>query len=395
MSTRTIAISDENCVERPGPGLAPTAFRMWRAGENPDDGGVSYFTPRSAEKLMAEQEARGRVYAFDFNHLSIVGGAGDVRSAGAAGWHELEVRTDSDGNPEMWCVNIEWCADAKEGLEADPPHWRFFSPAFDLDPYGEIVSYTNCALCINPLTHGLPALAAHTVRRIAAASKGTLPMDLKAALAVIDALLEKLDGEAKEQLQLLRDFISSMIEASEGSTEDSSSEGEGDPELASAGGEEDEDKLKAKRAASSGGDDELRSVLASALARIEELEKGTKGDRMQRLLAKHPTLSATSKKLLSALPIAAAEKLIEEMAKKPVPTMAKRNASPAVGGQTGAGGPKSPPTAVESAVDKALGLRPENLSPSGFSFDPTTNTHVFNALTPREARRLAAAKEKS
>jgi hypothetical protein len=147
-------------VERPAPGAAPTAFRIWAAGTNDSDEGPVYFTRRSAKLLLAEQAARDRLYPSDFDHLSLL--ANRPPSAGrASGWHTLEIRTDENGEPELWAVGIDWCPDAREGLEVDPPQWRYFSPAFDTDEHGEIVSYVNFALCINPKSHGLPALAAH------------------------------------------------------------------------------------------------------------------------------------------------------------------------------------------------------------------------------------------
>lgn len=155
------ALASEMLVERPAPGAAPTAFRIWAAGENVADDGPIFFTPRSAQLLMSQQTARARLYSIDFDHLSLQKDRPPTAGR-ASGWHSLAVRNDAMGQPELWAVGVEWCADAKVGLEQDPPLWRFFSPAFDVDANGEVVSYTNLALCINPMTHGLPELAAKT-----------------------------------------------------------------------------------------------------------------------------------------------------------------------------------------------------------------------------------------
>lgn len=146
-------------VERPAPGAAPTAFRLWKHGPNECDGKTVVFSERSAEALMAEQTARGRLYSFDFDHRSVLPDS-SPEAGKAAGWHVLDVRTDEAGKPELWTVSCDWTAEARKGLEADPPEWRYFSPCYEADPKTrEVVSYVNCALTNNPLTRGLPALA--------------------------------------------------------------------------------------------------------------------------------------------------------------------------------------------------------------------------------------------
>lgn len=145
-------------VERPAPGKAPTAFRIWAHGPNVCDGKTTVFTERSAESLLAEQTSRGRLYGFDYDHRSMLP---DVSpDAGkAAGWHVLEVR-EYDGKPELWARDCDWTEEARAGLESTPPEWRYFSPCYEADPATrEVLSYVNCALTNSPLTHGLPALA--------------------------------------------------------------------------------------------------------------------------------------------------------------------------------------------------------------------------------------------
>jgi Mu-like prophage I protein len=148
---------DDPLVERPAPGAAPTAFRIWAAGPNWADDGEILFTRRSADLLMAEQEARGRLYPSDFDHKSVLPGSG-ATDGRASGWHRLGIRLDAQGEPELWAEGLDWCDDARAGLEATPPLWRYFSPAFK-EADGEVVSYINFALTINPATHRLPALA--------------------------------------------------------------------------------------------------------------------------------------------------------------------------------------------------------------------------------------------
>lgn len=151
----TYTEATEDAVERPGLDQAPTAWRIWRAGENVADDGSVYFTSDSAKALLEEQDARQRRYAIDFDHLSLTSDR-PAEAGRAAGWHSLEVR-----GGELWAVQVEWCTDAKAGLEEKPPRWKYFSPAFNVNEKGEVVGYINCALCVNPMSRGIPALAAH------------------------------------------------------------------------------------------------------------------------------------------------------------------------------------------------------------------------------------------
>lgn len=157
-------------VERPAPGKAPSAFRVWAYGPNEYDGKTVVFSERSAEALIAEQAARGRLYSFDFDHRSLMP---DVSPAAgkAAGWHTLEVR-EHEGKPELWAASCDWTAEARTGIEVEPPNapeWRYFSPCYEVDPETrEAVSYVNCALTNNPLTYGIPALASEAGARVGA-----------------------------------------------------------------------------------------------------------------------------------------------------------------------------------------------------------------------------------
>lgn len=151
-------------VERVSFGRAPTAFRIWAFGKNVCDAGDVVFSERSAKTLIDEQTSRGRLYSFDFDHRSLLQG-GAPEGGRAAGWHRLEVRRDQNGNPELWAVECAWTEEARAGIESDPPVWRYFSPAYSVAPgTREVLSYTNCALTNNPLTHGIPALASATGR---------------------------------------------------------------------------------------------------------------------------------------------------------------------------------------------------------------------------------------
>lgn len=151
--------SSRPLVERPEPGKAPTAFRIWAHGRNEADGDVCVFSERSAKMLLDEQAARGRLYCFDYDHRSVMPDV-SPEAGKAAGWHVLDVRPDENGKPELWASACDWTPAARAGLEVAPPEWRYFSPCFFAEKESrEVVSYVNMALTNNPLTHQLPALA--------------------------------------------------------------------------------------------------------------------------------------------------------------------------------------------------------------------------------------------
>lgn len=194
-----IAIASE-LVERDADGV-PIAFRIWTAGVNASDDGDVLFSAKSAKALLAEQDARGRDYSIDVDHLSLSPVAPPA-SRGAVGWHRLAVREGASGEPELWAVDVRWSALARDGLTSDPPTWKYFSPAFRTGKGGEVTSYINLALCINPLTHQLPALAA----RVATATDEGDPIMKRAALLAALASLAASAGEDPEKQKAAADL---------------------------------------------------------------------------------------------------------------------------------------------------------------------------------------------
>lgn len=143
-----------------GPDGAPIAFRIWKNGANATDMGVHKFTKRSAEELMASQAMRGNEFSIDVDHLSLSESA-PPESRKAVGWMKLAVRPDG-----LWAVDVRWTAAVVAGLTADPPEWRYFSPAYNTDSKtNEIVQYLNTALTNNPRTWNVTALAAQSPQK--------------------------------------------------------------------------------------------------------------------------------------------------------------------------------------------------------------------------------------
>ena len=185
---------EDRTVERPSPGAAPSAFRIWEAGVNVTDDGPTVFSRQSAQLLMDEQAERGNLSSIDFDHLSLRTDR-PAEAGRAAGWCTLGVRADERGEPELWAENVEWCADVKAGLEEQPPRWRYFSPACDVNvDTREVISYLNTALCINPKTHNNNMLATRASRKEEAMTKAQ-----RDTLAVLNAMKASMssDGEHK------------------------------------------------------------------------------------------------------------------------------------------------------------------------------------------------------
>lgn len=199
-------LSTEDGVERPGPGLAPTAFRIWRAGKNMTDKGPVYVTPDAIEAVLESQAARGNRYSIDLNHGSL-----DLKAHPAAqvaiGYHRLEKR-ESDTGPELWACDSEWGDFARAQLESKPPGLRYFSPAYDLvtDPesprYRELVRYLNLALTPNPATWNTTALATANAERTMEEEEKTNPgLDMSAIVAQLHkAATETKDEEERAKL---------------------------------------------------------------------------------------------------------------------------------------------------------------------------------------------------
>lgn len=335
--------STDSRVERPAPGQAPTAFRVWQAGENTADDGSIFFTKESAEKLMAEQDARGRIYSIDFDHLSLLSDR-PAESGRAAGWHTLEVR-DGEGGPELWAINIEWCADVKSGLEEVPPRWRFFSPAFGVNADGVVTTYVNFALCINPLTHKLPSLSART--------SGELTMDkLEAAKAyALMASADASEDDKKAAAKMLAEYFG------EEETKDDKKEEPAEEKKEAADGCEDEKKsepVEEKKEAAEGDDEEkmeakavnaMATDLVKANKRIEALE-------IEGLLRERADLAESLKRWCATQ----TPDVVKGFLKANPRMSAKRNETPIQGPGTGAYQQLPAGDPQRETIEKAFGV---------------------------------------
>lgn len=370
----TIAVDDGSLVERNAPGEAPTAFRIWAAGANEIDGGSVKFTPKSAAALMAEQDARGRLYAFDFDHLSLLPDR-PAESGRAAGWHRLAVRDGNDG-PELWAVEIDWCADAKAGLEAQPPHWRYFSPAFRTKD-DEVTSYINCALCINPLTHQLPSLASES------AAKGTTMKEkMLAALATL-ANADASDEDKKAAQKMLGDYLEATKEEppKEKTAEGGGEEPPKKPEEKT--GEEPPPKKPEEKTETTAVITKIEERLAAYDGLVKRVAAQDAAERTK-LLAARPDLTDGMRKELSSKPLEEVTRMLSFIPAPSAPV--NKRTTQGAGDKDGNGASGGLEGAELAEYNKLAGKR-----------EPVTKTHErledgslrMNAITPGDWNRLS------
>lgn len=276
----------EEGVDRPAPGMAPTAFRIWKAGLNITDKGNAIFSAQSAELLMAEQSMRGNLYSIDVDHLSLSEKA-PPESRKAAGWHKLEIRQSNEG-PELWATECEWVDFAKSGLEKDPPEWRYFSPAFDVSTKtNEVISYLNTALTNNPATWSVTALASRGAEQVVA-------MTRKEMVAALEHMAngEGVDGKS------VATAILAMIKSGEIPKDEDA------PEHKEPDGDEPKEEPKEASEDPSGepdGDEEETTRLAaSADVRVIRLLESIESERKAERVAREKEKIETERKTLVA-----------------------------------------------------------------------------------------------
>jgi hypothetical protein len=290
-------LGQESGVERAGPGSAPTAFRIWKAGLTRTDKGDSIFNEAAAERLMADQAARGNLYSIDVDHMSLSETAPPEYHK-AVGWHRLEVRRDENGDPELWACDVQWVPEIKAGLEKDPPEWRYFSPAYAVHTETrEVTRYANTALTNNPATWRVTALAS-----IAAAGKASMKLSELAA-----ALRAMADGDG-EDAKTAKALCAILDGDKDGGDKEAKKTSEGADDKKDDG--ENKEAKKASEGADDKDEDKETKVAASNIdlvKRVHELEVTIATDKerneIKELLATRPDFSKEVRATLAVSPI--------------------------------------------------------------------------------------------
>lgn len=340
---RRLDVSALDGVERLTEADPPSAFRIWKSGENVTDHGPTRFTERSALLLMAEQLKRGNRYSMDVNHLSLNHDA-PIQNQRAVGFFSIDVREG-----ELWAVDCEWTDLVRAGLVSNPPEWKYFSPAYEIDKEtSEVVSLLNCALTNNPATHHVTALATR-------AEKKAVRMNYEDVCAALESGDEDKKAAAMEAIRAL---FEAQDETEEVKDEEVDSEAKADAELP----EEEETKKDAEEPMAEEKKDSRHVVasqdaaLRSALARISKLEAAAESGERARLIASRD-VSGTLAKSLASLPLATVRNLCAGLPPKPRKDLAAASFVSATRGATQASGTASRlPPAEASALAARMGV---------------------------------------
>lgn len=169
----SLAVRSVSAFDEPAEGsarVAPSEFRLFRAGVNSTAKGDFVFDAESAASVMAAYTARQTPLMGDYEHMSLA--QPPVKAPASITNFVPEVRMDSTGQPELWATQVQWTDTAREHLTAG--EYRLYSPAFMPDGEGVRVAYLiNVALTNLPATYGLEPLVAAS----SATSNEESPMD--------------------------------------------------------------------------------------------------------------------------------------------------------------------------------------------------------------------------
>lgn len=367
-------------VERAEPTGPPTAFRIWKAGDNITDHGPTVFSDRSAKLLMAQQVQRGNRFPIDIDHLSL-DKAAPLESRRAVGWFDVEVR-----NGELWAVNVEWTDVVRSGLTKEPPEWRYHSPAYDQDAEtGEVTSLLNLAITNLPATHAVTALASRVANQPKDHSRMKRADGMKWS-----ALKAAIDGDDEDAKAAAYATIAAAFpddEAEEKDSDDGDAKKDGDDEMKCADDGEDE-KKDAK--ASDDGDEAKKDSVADLVdqavkAALAPFKKAQEANERKSLLATRPDFDAATLKVLAKAPIATVRDAVANLPRRELKTASTESVQATRGEGQGAGEVSRLSPEEKKLLDERMGLRRRA---DGIKH---TGVHVtFGAMTREDAKAYLA-----
>lgn len=374
-------------VERTEIGGPPSAFRIWRAGDNATTHGPTVFTERSAALILQQQSVQQNRFSVDINHLSLDKTA-PLENQRAVGFFSVEVR---DG--ELWAVDCEWTDLVKNGLSKNPPEWKYHSPAYDIDPEtGEVLGLTNLALTNNPATFNVTALATSgackdnvplmKLEDIKAAFEGADPDKKAAAWAAIAKAMAS-DGEPSE-----KEAAKASDDEAPESKKEAAKASDDEPEKKDAKASDDEPEKKDAKASKTLPSDlaSMDKALRDANKRIAELEKVNHESERKTLLASVEASTAL-RKLLATKPIAEVREICATLPAKAPKTTSTEAVQATRGAGQESGGSALPPDQKEE-LDRRMGVKSVTASVIHEGVH-----QIFPAQTPAETRAMLASKK--
>lgn len=145
-------------IDLPPGDAPPTAFRIFKWGENSTTKGPVVLERNQVEQMVNRLEKHGADLTMDWNHASLR--ENPTRDdCKAAAWYDLELRDDG-----LWAVNVRWTPQALQDLKEKS--YRYFSPAFWSDKRDRMVDWINMALLNQPATDQQKPLVAASEDRM-------------------------------------------------------------------------------------------------------------------------------------------------------------------------------------------------------------------------------------
>ncbi len=148
-------------LELAADGSPPTEFRIFSYGSNPSDKGVFQFDERAAKLVMAAFAKKGSRLTMDYEHQALNAPENGKEAPNSCYSWTPEIRTNSDGKPELWATNAKWTDKAAGHIKAK--EYLYFSPAFETEKDSmRVARIVNMALTNIPALDNLEPLVAAT-----------------------------------------------------------------------------------------------------------------------------------------------------------------------------------------------------------------------------------------
>jgi len=199
-----------------GANAASGRFRIFKEGDIMTDYGPSKMSPEAGANVIKVFRQRGNDIPIDLRH-GMLTDKPTLEESEAYGWIPCPNGLQYVKGDGLYAVGVQWDPRVKAGLEAKPPRWKYFSPAYDQDPDTKVIlSLDNVALTNLPATHSLNRLAAEKRRTsmdlaklgmaLIAATNGAESGD-ESCVAIRDALIDALGDQVDAAVEAAQSMM--------------------------------------------------------------------------------------------------------------------------------------------------------------------------------------------
>lgn len=364
MTTLHLHASAAAGIRLAGARVAPSRFRIWRAGDNPGDYGSCRFTARAAVAVMAAYEARGgNLLPIDIEHNTNPKANPDLdpsdppRTGGYAGLRLVET---AEG-PELWADPVRWSDFARAQIEGGER--GYISPDWALDAdTREPLRLNKVSLVMEPATYGINLLASASETRRITMDKDLMMALLKAAQAAASGAT---DGDFKA---MAGDLAAQLTDRAKTMGVDPSASTDAGPASDAAGARAAADTKDAKDGATT------TTATASRSLSMSDVQRAIREENAKRDLltanAGRPGLTDGMVSLLASKSLAEVRELVNALPPKPstaekVTLVALTASAEAVAGTAASGGAKGATPEEQGEIrklHKQLGVDAENVT---------------------------------